>query len=65
MTTTYKAVTPFGAFQADWADDEESRVEYTGSADAIAYFKDFLALNSISGTGGALIQFDTLEPAAL
>ena len=65
MNTTYRAVTPFGAFQAEWGDEEESRVEYTGSADAIAYFKDYLALNSISGVGGALIRFDTLEPADL
>ena len=65
MTTTYTAVTPFGAFQAEWSDDEESRVQYSGSADAIAYFKDYLALNSISGVGGALIRFETLEPADL
>ncbi len=65
MSTIYKALTPYGAFQAEWADDEDSRVEYTGSADAIAYFKAFLDLNSISGFGGALIQFDTLEPADL
>lgn len=65
MTTTYRAITPFGAFQADWSDDEDGRVQYSGSADAIAYFKDYLALNSISGAGGALIRFDTLEPADL
>jgi hypothetical protein len=65
MTTIYKAVTPYGAFQATWGDDEESRVEYTGSADAIEYFKAFLGLNSISGRGGALIEFDSLEPADL
>lgn len=65
MSTTYKAVTPYGAFQAEWSDDEDSRVEYTGSADAIAYFKAFLDLNSVSGAGGALIQFDALEPADL
>ncbi|MEJ7804423.1 MAG: hypothetical protein WKG03_00665 [Telluria sp.] len=65
MTTLYKAVTPFGAFQATWGEDEDSRVEYTGNAAAIAYFRDYLGLNSISGLGGALIQFDTLEPAEL
>jgi hypothetical protein len=65
MTTIYKALTPYGAFQATWGEDEESPVEYTGSADAIAYFRDFLALQSLSGLGGALIQFDTLEPAEL
>jgi|GEM_PF-2831454 len=65
MTTMYQAITPYGAFQATWGDDEESRVEYTGSADAIAYFKAFLDLNSISGAGGALLQFDALEPADL
>lgn len=65
MTTIYKAATPYGAFQAEWDDDEDSRVVYTGSADAIAYFKAFLGLNSISGVGGALIQFDSLEPADL
>lgn len=65
MTTTYRTITPFGAFQAEWSDDEDSRVQCTGSADAIAYFKDYLALNSISGAGGALIRFDTLEPADL
>lgn len=63
MTTIYKAVTPFGAFQAQWGDDEESPVEYTGSADAIAFFKAFLDLNSISGVGGALIEFNSLQPA--
>lgn len=65
MSTIYQALTPYGAFQATWGDDEESRVEYTGSADAIAYFKAFLDLNSISGAGGALLQFDSLEPADL
>lgn len=53
------------SIQAEWNNDEESRVEYSGSADAIAYFKDSLALNSISGAGGALIRFDTLEPSDL
>ena len=65
MTTIYKALTPYGAFEATWGEDEESRVEYTGSAEAIAYFRDFLELQSLSGLGGALIQFDTLEPAEL
>ena len=65
MTTIYKAVTPFGEFQAEWGEDEESRVEYSGNAEAIAFFKAFLDLNSLSGFGGALIQFDTLEPADL
>lgn len=64
-TTTYQALTPFGAFSANWGEDEDSRVEYTGSADAIAYFKAFLDLNSVSGRGGALIQFDSLEPVDL
>lgn len=63
MTTEYKAITPYGAFQASWGDADDSRVEYTGSADAIAYFKAYLDLNSVSGVGGALIQFDYLEPA--
>lgn len=65
MTTTYQALTPYGTFQATWGEDEESRVEYTGSADAIAYFRDYLELQSLSGIGGALIRFDTLEPAEL
>jgi len=65
MTTIYKAMTPYGAFQAEWGEDEDSRVEYTGSADAIAFFRDFLELTPISGIGGARIQFDTLEPAEL
>jgi hypothetical protein len=64
-TTTYNALTPFGAFSANWGEDEDSRVEYTGSPDAIAYFKAFLDLNSVSGRGGALIQFDSLEPVDL
>jgi DNA-binding Lrp family transcriptional regulator len=63
MSTIYQAVTPFGAFQAEWSDDEDSRVQYTGSAGAIAYFKDYLDLQSVSGAGGRLIRFDTLEPA--
>lgn len=65
MSTIYQALTPYGAFQATWGDDDDSRVEYTGSADAIAYFKAFLDLNSISGAGGALLQFDSLEPGDL
>lgn len=64
--TTYKAVTPAGAFQAAWSDDDDdSRVEYSGNPEAIAYFRDFLGLNSISGQGGALVQFDELQPADL
>lgn len=65
MKTTYKVMTPYGGFEATWGEDEESRVEYTGSADAIAFFKAFLDLEAVSGRGGALIQFDTLEPADL
>jgi len=65
MSTNYKAVTPFGAFEATWGEDEESRVEYSGSADAIEYFRAFLDFNSITGRGGAIIRFDALEPADL
>lgn len=65
MTTSYNVLTPFGAFEATWGEDEDSPVEYTGSADAIAFFEAYLDLNSISGRGGALIEFDALEPADL
>lgn len=65
MPTIYQAITPFGAFEATWGEDEESRVEYTGSADAIAYFRDYLELSALPGLGGALIRFDTLEPSEL
>jgi hypothetical protein len=65
MSTNYKAVTPCGAFEATWGEDEESRVEYSGSADAIEYFRAFLDFNSVTGSGGAIIRFDKLEPADL
>lgn len=63
--TSYKVMTPHGGFEAQWAEDEETPVQYVGNEDAIAFFKAFLDLNSISGPGGALVKFEFLEPADL
>jgi hypothetical protein len=65
MSVIYKAVTPYGAFQAEWGDDEDSRVVYSGSPDAIEFFRAYLDLNVVTGRGGAIVQFDKLEPADL
>lgn len=65
ITTTYKVATPNGGFEAQWDEDDEIPVQYVGDADAIAAFKAFLDLGAVSGREGALIQFDSLEPADL
>jgi hypothetical protein len=62
ILTTYTIGTPAGVFQANWDEDEEIAVSYTGEPDAIAFFRAYLDLASPSARGGALVQFDTLEP---
>nr|WP_238487075.1 hypothetical protein [Cupriavidus pauculus] len=63
--TTYQVMTPFGAFEARWTDDEESPVQYQGGTDAIAFFRSYLELHPVPGRDGGLVQFDALEPADL
>ena len=63
--TTYKVMTPCGEFAANWPEDAFEPVQYTGEADAIAYFATYLALNAVSVRGGARAQMDSLEPDGL
>lgn len=62
MATQYNVATPYGTFLAQWGEDEESPVAYSGDDGAISHFKAYLELNSVSGRGGALVRFDSLEP---
>lgn len=63
--TCHDVITPHGAFQAIWPTDPEAPVEYRGDAGAIAYFRQFLQLEQVSGEAGALIDPDRLEPSDL
>jgi hypothetical protein len=65
IETSYQVMTPHGAFEASWDAAEDSPVRYAGSPDGIAFFRACLDLQSLSGAGGALLQFDALEPADL
>lgn len=63
--TRYTVLTPHGEFEALWDEDERVPVQYEGSEQAIAFFKAYMELTSVSGRGGALLNFDNLEPADL
>ncbi|APQ14652.1 hypothetical protein BJP27_24065 (plasmid) [Pseudomonas oryzihabitans] len=62
IATEYTVLTPRGSFLAQWDDDSEVPVQYTGSAEGLEFFRLHLSLNLISGTGGRLINADSLEP---
>ncbi|KVN83513.1 hypothetical protein [Burkholderia ubonensis] len=62
ILTTYTIATPAGVFQANWDEDEEIPVSYTGDEEAIAFFRAHLELATPSGADGALVRFDALEP---
>jgi hypothetical protein len=63
--TQYKVLTPHGSFMAQWDENPEIAVQYSGNPDAIAFFRASLNLRSVSGAGGALLSPETLEPADL
>lgn len=65
IQTEQTVVTPCGPFIAMWDDNEDVPVSYRGDADAVEYFKTYLALNVVSGRGGAILEFASLEPADL
>jgi len=65
IQTEQAVVTPCGTFVAMWDEDESVPVAYRGDQQAVAYFKAFLDLNVISGRNGAVLAFDSLEPADL
>jgi hypothetical protein len=65
ITTQYTVVTPYGAFIANWDEDESIPVTYSGSREALDYFEAFIGLKMVSGRNGGLLRFDNLEPADL
>ncbi|MFA5920125.1 MAG: hypothetical protein WC856_02390 [Methylococcaceae bacterium] len=62
--STYKVITPSGVFDAVWG-EYPLPVEYHGNPAAIQHFKNFLALNHVSGEHGILLNEKTLEPNEL
>lgn len=65
IATEQTVFTPHGMFVAMWDEDEDLPVSYRGSQDALAYFKTYLDLKTVSGRGGSVLRFDALEPADL
>lgn len=65
IETQYTVSTPCGSFTAQWDEDDSIPVSYQGDPDAIGYFQSYLAMNAVTGQGGALLHFDHLEPADL
>ena len=65
IQTEQTVVTPCGSFIAMWDEDENVSVAYRGDHDAVEYFKAYLDLNVVSGRGGAVLAFESLEPADL
>jgi hypothetical protein len=60
----YQVLTPAGVFQAVFG-EEDTPVEYRGNETAIQFFKNWLALNQISGEHGILLNDNNLEPDQL
>lgn len=62
MITTHTIATPHGAFTATWGSEEGDPPVFAGSADAMRYFDDYLALAMVVGAGGRLLRRQSLEP---
>lgn len=60
-----RVITPFGSFSAHWPEDAELPVAFTGVFGAIAYFRNYLETQVISGEGGKRVLFDYLQPGEL
>lgn len=65
MNSTYKVLTPAGQFDAVFAEDEDTQIEYAGDEVAIQFFKNWLLLNQISGEHGHLLDSGNLTPGDL
>lgn len=65
IATSYTVMTPRGQFIAEWDEDEDIPVQYSGSAEAMAYFQTFLALETVTGRNGVVLAFEAMEPADL
>jgi hypothetical protein len=59
--SVYQVLTPAGSFDAVFGEDE-TPVEYRGNDTAIQFFKNYLAVNQLSGEHGHLLNADNLEP---
>lgn len=55
-------ITPCGSFVAAWSLDDEEPVSYSGSFDAINFFRQFLLDELVTGAGGRRIEFESVEP---
>jgi hypothetical protein len=60
--TIYQVLTPAGAFDVAFGDDESPYTEYRGNDTAIQFFKNYLVINQVSGEHGHLLIADNLEP---
>lgn len=65
MNSTYKVFTPAGQFDAIFAEDEDTPIEYSGDELAISFFKDWLFINQVSGEHGHLLDSQNLTPREL
>lgn len=62
---TCRVITPCGSFQAHWPEDDDLPAAFTGVFGAIAYFRNYLETELVSGLAGKRIEFDTLQPGEL
>ena len=65
ISTSSIVMTPKGSFLAQWDEDEDALVQYVGDGEAIDYFREYLALEMVSGTNGLRLSADYIEPAEL
>lgn len=63
--TIYQVLTPAGAFQVAFGDDETPITEYRGDELAIQFFKNWLLISQASGQDGWRISADSLDPSDL
>lgn len=62
IATRYLVVTPEGAFEAQWDDDELVPVQMVGSPAAIEHLEHFLQLRMITGRRGQRLSIASIEP---
>jgi hypothetical protein len=62
IATRYLVVTPEGAFEALWDDDELVPVELVGSPAAVEHFQRFLQVRMVTGRNGQRLSAASIEP---
>lgn len=65
VMTEYTVLTPVGGFKALWPEDEDAPVQYSGSAEGIAYLESHIENRMITRPGGYKLSLSSLEPSDL